>query len=77
MIEELNSVRNNLKKTQNALQNLELLLGISSAGTSKVSNASELQEKLQRALKQQEEREERGTETVMVIFNTKEISGIL
>ncbi|KAJ1523827.1 hypothetical protein ONE63_010385 [Megalurothrips usitatus] len=65
LIEELNSVRNTLKKSQNALQNLEMLLGISTTGSSRVGNASDLQERLQKALQLQEERRERGSDRTM------------
>ena len=61
-------MRNSLKKSQNALQSLELLLGISATGSSKMNNAKELQEKLQKALRQKEEREEQGSERIMVIY---------
>lgn len=66
LIEELNSVRNTLKKSRNALQNLETLLGISASSSSRVGNALELQERLQKALRQQEAREEQGTEKTVV-----------
>lgn len=70
-------MRNTLKKSQNALQNLELLLGVSATGSSKMSNAKELQERLQRALRQQEEREEHSPERILVICAVVEESALL
>lgn len=66
-------MRDTLKKSQSALQNLEMLLGLSATSSSRVFNASELQEKLRKALREREEREESGTEKITVSIQLRNL----